>query len=254
MERTDTIIQHGRLRGVAGFGLLELLVALAISSILALSLWSLASTQERTYGTQDSGVEMQQNLRVALQRLSKDIMSAGLAPQSTTISGQDVSSWYNSANGWNPLRFTTTTLNIIGTAPPVTLSAAAAAGTNTLSVAAGASFSANQTINIAGVETAVVTAVAGNTLTLSANLTLTHPLGANVYPLRWVLYSLSGNVLSVNYHDGNGLQAVASNISAMNIIAAAADPCALTVTLTGTTGTTPAVSYQVTNTFYRRNS
>ena len=182
MERTDTHIQHGRLRGVAGFSLIELLIGLAISSILALSLWSLASTQERTYGSQDSATEMQQNLRVALQCLTRDIMGAGLGPQSSTINGQDASAWYNAANNWNPFNITATSIDIIGCGQtPATLNAQAASGTNTLTLAAGegAGFTASQNISIEGVENAVVTSVNGDTLTLDGNLSADPPVGGD---------------------------------------------------------------------------
>jgi prepilin-type N-terminal cleavage/methylation domain-containing protein len=258
MERTDTHIQHGRLRGVAGFSLIELLIGLAVSSILALSLWSLASTQERTYGSQDSAAEMQQNLRVALQDLTRDIMSAGLGPQSSTISGQDASAWYNAANNWNPFNITATSIDIIGCGQtPATLNAPAAGGTNTLSLAAGegAGFTASQNISIEGVENAVVTSISGDTLTLGGNLTLSHPAQATVYPLRWVTYSVAGGILNMDQHNGSGPQAVASNITAMAITASATDRAALTVSLTGSTSsaTAPLVS-TVTDMLYRRNS
>ncbi len=258
MERTDSHIQHGRLRGVAGFSLIELLIALAISGILALSLWSLASTQERTYGSQDSAVEMQQNLRVALLGLTRDIMSAGLGPQSSTINGQDASAWYNAANNWNPFNITAASVDIIGCGQTVaTLNGQAASGSNTLTLAAGqgAGFRASQDISIAGVENAVVQSISGDTLTLAGNLVLTHPDQATVYPLRWVTYSAAGGVLSMDQHDGSGAQPIASNITAMAVTASAVDPAALTVSLTGSTGsaTAPVVS-TVTDTLYRRNS
>ena len=257
MERTNTHIQHGRLRGVAGFTLVELLIGLAISSILALSLWSLASTQERTYGSQDSATEMQQNLRVALQSLTRDIMSAGLGPQSSTINGQDASAWYNAANNWNAFNITATSIDIIGCGQtPATLSAQAASGTNTLALAAGqgAGFTASQNINIEGTENAVVTSVSGDTLTLTGNLGLTHPAQAAVYPLRWVTYSVTGGVLNVDQHNGNGPQALASDITVMAVTASAADPKALTVSITGSTSSAAApVVSTVTNTLCRRN-
>lgn len=258
MERTDTHIQHDPLRGVAGFTLVELLIGLAISSILALSLWSLASTQERTYGSQDSATEMQQNLRIAMQSLTRDIMAAGLGPQSSTINGQNAGAWYNAANSWNAFNITATSIDIIGCGQtPATLSAQAASGTNTLALAAGegAGFTASQNISIEGAENAVVTSVSGDTLTLSGNLSLTHPSGASVYPLRWVTYSVTGGVLNADQHNGSGPQAVASDITAMAITANATDPKALTVSLTGSTrsATAPLVS-TVTDTVYRRNT
>ena len=238
MERTDTHIQHDPLRGVAGFTLVELLIGLAISSILALSLWSLASTQERTYGSQDSATEMQQNLRIAMQSLTRDIMAQALGPQSSTINGQNAGAWYNAANSWNAFNITATSIDIIGCGQtPATLSAQAASGTNTLALAAGegAGFTASQNISIEGAENAVVTSVSGDTLTLSGNLSLTHPSGASVYPLRWVTYSVTGGVLNADQHNGSGPQAVASDITAMAITANATDPKALTVSLTGST-------------------
>ena len=257
MERTDTHIRHGRLRGVAGFSLIELLIGLAISSILALSLWSLASTQERTYGSQDSATEMQQNLRAALQCLTRDIMSAGLGPQSSTINGQNAGAWYNAGNNWNPFNITDTSIDIIGCGQtPATLNAPAASGTNTLVLAAGegAGFTASQNISIEGMENAVVTSISGDTLTLSGNLSLSHPAQATVYPLRWVTYSVAGGTRNADQHNGNGPQAVASNITVMAITVSAADPAALTVSLTGSTSsaTAPLVS-TVTDTLYRRN-
>ncbi len=257
MERTDTHIQHSRLRGLAGFSLIELLIGLAISSILALGLWSLASTQERTYGSQDSATEMQQNLRVALQRLTRDIMAAGLGPQSSTINGQNAGAWYNAANNWNAFNIAANSIDIIGSSQtPATLTAQAASGTNTLALAAGqgASFTAGQNISIEGAENAVVNTANGDNLTLTANLGLTHPSGASVYPLQWVTYSVAGGVLNVDQHNGNGARAIASNITALVVAVSAADPKALTVTITGsTTSVTAPVISTVTDTVYRRN-
>jgi len=100
----------------------------------------------------------------------------------------------------------------------------------------------------------VVTSISGDTLTLSGNLSLSHPAQATVYPLRWVTYSVAGGILNMDQHNGNGAQAVASNITAMAITVSAADPAALTVSLTGSTSsaTAPVVS-TVTDTLYRRN-
>jgi hypothetical protein len=185
-------------------------------------------------------------------------MAAGLGPQSSTINGQDASAWYNAGNNWKPYNITAASIDIIGCAQTLaTLSAQAASGANTLSLAAGqgANFSAAQNISIAGVENAVVQSVAGDVLTLTANLTLTHPAEATVYPLQWVTYSIPGNVLSVNQHDGNGPQAVAGNITAMPITESVVDPKALTVSLTGTTASATApVASTVTDTVYRRNN
>jgi prepilin-type N-terminal cleavage/methylation domain-containing protein len=257
MERKHAQLQHRRFGGLGGFSLVELLVAIAISSILAIAFWTLAATQDSTYKAQDSTGEMQQNLRVAVQMLSGSIIGAGLGPQVSTINGQNAGAWYNAANGWVPYRITATSIDIIGCGQvPASLSAQAAAGTNVLALQAGqgANFTVGQDISVEGMESAVVSAVAGDNLTLSAALALTHPLQSNVYLLQWATYSVGGGTLSLDLHNGNGPQAVASDITAMNIVASAVDPKELTVTITGTTATTPTVTTTLTDTVFRRNN
>ena len=263
MERTDAHFQHRRFGGLKGFSLVELLVALGIASFMAIGLWTLASTQKTTYTTQDSAAEMQQNLRVALQMLTASIMGAGLGPEWSTISGADASAWYNAANNWVPTRIAATSIDLIGcNQAPGSLSAAALVGTNVLALQAGqgANFKAGQDVNVGGTENAVVNAVAVDNLNLKANLALTHPAQSNVYPLEWDTYALgAGNTLTLDRHDGNGAQAVASDITAMAIVVDPLDPNPLhprqfQVTITGTTATTPTVTTTLpTITVVRRN-
>jgi prepilin-type N-terminal cleavage/methylation domain-containing protein len=252
MERTDAQFQHHRFGDLGGFSLIELLVALCLASILAFGFWTFAATQDTTYATQDSTGEMQQNLRVAVQMLSGSIMGAGLGPQVSTIDGVDASAWYNAANNWVPTRITATSIDIVGWSgqAPASLNAAVTAGTNTLALQAGqgASFKAGQDINVGATEAAVIQGVAGDNLTLTAALILGHPAGSYVYPLQWVTYSwgAGSNTLSLDQHNGNGPQVVASDIQAVDIAPHPldpnpADPRAFQVTITGTTLTSPAV-------------
>jgi len=65
-------------RGVqAGFSLVEILVVLAMMGLVTMAVYSLYQTTQRTATTQDNVVELQQNLRVALDRLERDIRMAG---------------------------------------------------------------------------------------------------------------------------------------------------------------------------------
>ena len=62
---------------ILGVTLIELLVAMAISSILLVGIGSIYSSTKRTYFVQDEFGRLQENARYALDILAKDIRNAG---------------------------------------------------------------------------------------------------------------------------------------------------------------------------------
>jgi len=68
------------LPATAGFTLVELMVALAVGSIVMAAVMTAFLSQHNTYLAQGQVVEMQQNARVALDMLELDIRSAGYDP------------------------------------------------------------------------------------------------------------------------------------------------------------------------------
>ena len=71
----------------SGFTLVELMVTLVVSSLIAAALYSTYIVQQRSYQTQSVVNEMQQNVRVALDFLVLDLRMAGYDPQSTGVGG-----------------------------------------------------------------------------------------------------------------------------------------------------------------------
>ncbi len=65
----------------AGFSLVELMVAMAVSGVVLASIYQVYSTQLKTYTTQQQIVEMQQNMRAILYLMERDIRMAGYAPE-----------------------------------------------------------------------------------------------------------------------------------------------------------------------------
>ncbi len=63
-----------------GFTLIELLMVMAITAIIVAAAFSAYTTQQKTYLAQDQVAEMQQNLRAAVDFLSREIRTAGLDP------------------------------------------------------------------------------------------------------------------------------------------------------------------------------
>jgi type IV pilus assembly protein PilW len=64
----------------AGFTLVELMLAMAVGGIVMGAVMTSFLSQHRSYLVQDEVVEMQQNARVALELLTRDIRSAGYDP------------------------------------------------------------------------------------------------------------------------------------------------------------------------------
>jgi type IV pilus assembly protein PilW len=63
-----------------GFTIIELLVAVAISSIVLLAVIQVFTSSNKIYTVQDKVVGMQQNVRAALGMMTRDIRMAGLDP------------------------------------------------------------------------------------------------------------------------------------------------------------------------------
>jgi prepilin-type N-terminal cleavage/methylation domain-containing protein len=269
-----TQLRDNQIRNLGGFSLVELMITLALLGIVTVSLNSLMASQDRTYKLQDRSAEMDQNLRAAMDTVSRDVMNSGRGPGAwSTISGADASAWYNAANGWRPYGIATAnTVHLIGCldSSAGTLSAQANAGANTITlnaaipgVAVGSDINIGGDVGLNG-ENAKVTAVAGTTLTISTSATAavslqrTHVSGTGVCRLQWVTYAVgAGNVLTVTSRAVNGTpttQTVADRISGMTLASDVTDPRLLTVTLNGLTAGSVGIATSVTNRAYRRNN
>ena len=63
-----------------GFTLVELLITMVIGGVIITAVYSAYLAQQRTYTEQEQVVEMQQNIRAALDRMTRDIRTAGFDP------------------------------------------------------------------------------------------------------------------------------------------------------------------------------
>jgi prepilin-type N-terminal cleavage/methylation domain-containing protein len=76
MTRRDRLT----LRGQAGFTLTELLIACAMIGVVMAGLFSLLTTGQQSYLVGSNQAETQQELRLALQRMTQEIRDAGFCP------------------------------------------------------------------------------------------------------------------------------------------------------------------------------
>ncbi|MCF6178624.1 MAG: prepilin-type N-terminal cleavage/methylation domain-containing protein [Geopsychrobacter sp.] len=70
-----------------GFTLIELMVAMVLTTIIGAILTTSFISQQRIYTTQGQVVEMQQNIRAAMAVLAREIMLAGYDPENTGAFG-----------------------------------------------------------------------------------------------------------------------------------------------------------------------
>ena len=177
-----------------GFTLLELLIAMAIALVVITSIASAFISQRKTYAMQEQISEMQQNARAAMDIMSREIRMTGYGvprPQPAA----DLSYWIDWVSGVtmdsNPkiqpgndgASDPDEKSDIIHIAacfdgPAATLSSNALSGDTTIDVTpVGGTVSERfdtsdeKVISIGGFENAVITGIAGNTLTIDTDPT-----------------------------------------------------------------------------------
>jgi prepilin-type N-terminal cleavage/methylation domain-containing protein len=217
---------HDNNRAVKGFTLIELLIGVVLSSLVVLALYNLLTSQNRVYALQDDTSEMQQNLRIATEKISRDLTMAGFGkpsrlgtstwPQLNGISGLDFSIRVTGGN----------TLDIVGCLDPAeghTVNALSIGATLvTLQSGEGANFNTTtkSDISIGGKENAKIVSITGDTLTIDANptvagnqgLTYGYPSDMSVYTVKYVTYRVDTSdpnapVLLVDEHRKSGVSA-----------------------------------------------
>lgn len=89
MALTGRIKMHSqfRMKRQNGFTLIELVVTLAIASLIMTAVYSAYVVQQKTYISQGDVTEMQQNIRASVLMLEKDIRMAGYDPSGDAGAG-----------------------------------------------------------------------------------------------------------------------------------------------------------------------
>jgi prepilin-type N-terminal cleavage/methylation domain-containing protein len=222
------LITH-RLRGRKGLTLIELLVAMAISAVLIAAIYRTFIGQHRTYTVQEQVVDMQQNARVAINRMMRDFRMAGFGNVSSVLPITAKDGPFN--NIINPINAKDNIegqyddqITIVGAFEKVsTLATDHTAGTNIIQLF-DLPKNAFDLINrkyicIGGLESHIVTNIdeTGKRITLSGNLIDNHKDGTPVFKIKAITYKLNLQkgvpVLEREDNtDGGGGQDIAENI------------------------------------------
>ena len=219
-----------RLKGNKGLTLLELLLAMAISAVLTAAVYRTFIGQHRAYAVQEQVVNMQQNVRVAINRMMREIRMAGFGNVSMVLpdfmaKDGPFNNTINPSNNKNNVGQNDDQVTIIGAfekVPP--LATDHTIGGNTLKLDGKASdffdLANRKYVCVGGLETHTVINISGDTLTLSGNLVNRYGVGTPVYKVKAITYRLRWDNSSPNMPvltredntDGGGSQVVAESI------------------------------------------
>ncbi len=197
-----------------GVTLIELLIALVLSSILIGALYRAFITQQKTYMVQDQLADMQQNVRIAIGQMTKEIRMAGY--------GGDMLPIFGSVNGFTDIITPTSGAITVILADQVgVLKQGSAKGTNQLRVTNARIFNTDKKryLCLNGLNNYLVQSVTEDTIVLNAPLAEGHPINQPVYLVKAISYYLgiSGakTVLRRNENTGGGGQPLADNIESL---------------------------------------
>ena len=216
------------LRNQNGVTLIELLVALVISTILIAGIYRTFIGQQKSFTTQEQVVDVQQNIRFAISNMMGEIKMAGFGnismvmPGGLTING---TTYNNIVNPHTPVANALTILS--GTNTGSTLTTEGGVSQSQIVVSILTDSQGNQLfdtsnkkyISIGGVESNIITAVDSGTrtLTLTSTLAFKHEVGTPVFTIRALSYQVvvENGIPVLKRNDGGGSQPEADGIETL---------------------------------------
>jgi prepilin-type N-terminal cleavage/methylation domain-containing protein len=206
-----------------GITLIELLIVLVLSSILIAALYRMFISQQKTYTVQEQVVDMQQNVRLAMDQMAREIRMTGY--------GKNILSIYGNVNGFTKVITAVNNANLIGkTDDSITIIIAdevakltqnAAKGSLQLDVSSGNEFDNDKKkyLYLDGSNGYLVQGVSGNTITLTTPLAEDHLENEPVFLVKAVTYKLQWDtsdtampVLVKDENTGSGGQVIADYV------------------------------------------
>ncbi len=211
-----------------GVTLIELMIVLVIMSFLVGAIYRTFVNQQKSYMVQEEIVDTQQNARLSIQRMMREIRLAGFGNVTMALPIILTSGTYNDIVNPNvPAAGALTILSAVENGGALT--ALGSFGQNTITVSrllddqGNALFDTGNRkyVSIGGVECHVVTGVDSGTktLTLADGLIFNHPVGTAVFGVRAVTYqvvTVSGvPELMRNENAGAGNEVLSDNIETL---------------------------------------
>jgi prepilin-type N-terminal cleavage/methylation domain-containing protein len=197
-----------------GLTLVELLLALALSSILIAALYRVLISQHKTYGIQEQVADMQQNLRIALDQMTREIRMAGY--------GGNILAIFGDINGFTDIITPAdNSITIILADQVGVLKQTTTKGLNQLKVTNASIFNTDKKkyLCLNGLNNYLIRSILTDTITLTSSLSEDHVINEPVCLVKAITYALglSGGkpALRRNENTGGGAQPVAENVESL---------------------------------------
>lgn len=221
------------LRKRHGLTLIELFIVLGLSSILIAAIYRTFLDQQKTYAAQEQVADMQQNVRVAISQITREIRMAGYGKN---ILKPPSEGGFGSINGFTSLITPGNNANNVGNNDDVitvifadevgTLTQDAYANGTQLHVSDGDKFNSDKKkyLCLEGEYNYAVQDVSGNAVTLTTPLLEGHRekkhvflVKAVTYKLRWDTNNPTMPVLVRDENTGGGSQVIAENVENLQV-------------------------------------
>jgi len=214
------------LRNQNGVTLIELLIALVISTFLIAAIYRTFIGQQKTFISQEQVVDVQQNIRIAIGNMMREIKMAGFGNITMVLPATINGTIYT--NIVNPDTPAANALTILSaTNPGSTLTTEGGVSQSQIVVSTLTDSQGNQLfdttnrkyISIGGVESNIITAVNSGTktLTLTGPLGFKHEVGTPVFTIRALSYQVvvENGIPVLKRNDGGGSQPEADGIETL---------------------------------------
>jgi prepilin-type N-terminal cleavage/methylation domain-containing protein len=193
------------LRKQNGVTLIELVIALVISTFLTAAIYRTFVGQQKTYITQEQVVDVQQNIRFTMGNIMKEIRMIGFGNftlPKIVNAGADTLTFRLAADAGS------------------TLTAEGGIGQTQIVVSSLTGFVVNAVISIGGVESNVISAInmGTKTVTLTFGLGYKHVVGTPLYLVSMIAYRVAvvNGISVLQRDDGGGFQTIADGIEALS--------------------------------------
>jgi prepilin-type N-terminal cleavage/methylation domain-containing protein len=201
-----------------GLSLIELLIVLVLSGILTAALYRTFINQQKIYTVQEQVVEMQQNMRFAIDRMAREIRMAGYGGNILAAFGNinTFTEIITPVNGIN-----SESITIIMADEVARLSQNAATGTNQLQLNVNGAFDTGKKkyLCLGGQNNYLVQSSNGDLITtpLTNRLLEDHLINEPVYLVKAITYKISPSTTDLvrDENAGGGGQVVAENIESL---------------------------------------
>jgi prepilin-type N-terminal cleavage/methylation domain-containing protein len=202
------------LRNKKGLTLVELLIALLLSSILIAALYRVFISQQRIFMVQDQVADIQQNVRIAISQMTKEIRMGGY--------GGNILQIFDNINGFsNIITPANNSITILLADQVGVLKQNANKGNNQMKVTNASVFNTDKKkyLCLNGLNNYLVQSITTDTITMTTSLAEDHVINEPVYLVKAITYNLgqsgSKTALRRNENTGGGAQPLAENMESL---------------------------------------